>query len=111
MPNVPKKESKKPWIKYQDFAKQKRKTWKGNDHEDAAFYNSRAWRRLRLYILQGDPLCRECNKPATVVDHIEPIRLGGASMDPENLQPMCASCHNKKSRSERGRSKDEHTPS
>lgn len=103
MPNVPKKGSKKPWIKYQDWGKPKRQTWKGNEHEDASFYNSRAWRRLRAWTLAGEPMCRSCNKVATVVDHILPIRLGGERMDPENLQPLCASCHNKKSRSERGR--------
>ena len=103
MPNVPKKGSKKPWIKYQDLGKPKRQTWKGNEHEDASFYNSRAWRRLRAWTLAGEPMCRSCNKVATVVDHILPIRLGGDRMDPHNLQPLCASCHNKKSRSERGR--------
>ena len=103
MPNVPKKGSKKPWIKYQDLGKPKRQTWKGNEHQDASFYNSRAWRRLRAWTLAGEPMCRSCNKVATVVDHILPIRLGGERMDPENLQPLCASCHNKKSRSERGR--------
>ena len=103
MPNVPKKGSKKPWIKYQDLGKPKRQTWKGNEHEDASFYNSRAWRRLRAWTLAGEPMCRSCNKVATVVDHILPIRLGGERMDPNNLQPLCASCHNKKSRSERGR--------
>ena len=103
MPNVPKKGSKKPWIKYQDLGRPKRQTWKGNEHEDASFYNSRAWRRLRAWTLAGEPMCRSCNKVATVVDHILPIRLGGERMDPNNLQPLCASCHNKKSRSERGR--------
>jgi 5-methylcytosine-specific restriction endonuclease McrA len=107
MPNVPKKGSKKPWIKYQDLGKPKRQTWKGNDHEDASFYNSRQWRTLRAWVLAGEPLCRQCNKPAAVVDHIKPIRLGGERMDPANLQPLCSSCHNKKSRSERGLKKKE----
>jgi len=107
MPNVPKKGSKKPWIKYQDLGRPKRQTWKGKDHEDASFYNSRAWRKLRLYVLQYEPLCRTCKKVATVVDHIKPIRLGGSRMDEKNLQPLCASCHNKKSRSERGTKKKE----
>ena len=94
MPYVPKKGSNKPWLA-------KRKTFKGNQGEDADFYNSRDWRKLRAYVLAGEPLCRECTAVATVVDHITPIRLGGSKWSHENLQPMCTSCHNKKSRSER----------
>ena len=96
MPYIPKKGSVKPWLA-------KRKTFSGSDGPDADFYNSRDWRKLRAYILAGEPLCRECTAVATVVDHIKPIRLGGSKWSHENLQPMCASCHNKKSRSERGK--------
>ena len=96
MPYVPKKGSNKPWLA-------KRKTFKGNQGEDADFYNSRDWRKLRAYILAGEPLCRECTAVATVVDHITPIRLGGSKWSHEHLQPMCTSCHNKKSRSERNK--------
>lgn len=35
-------------------------------------------------------------KPADVVDHIVPIKKGGAELDESNLQPLCHSCHNKK---------------
>ena len=90
MPNLP-RGKRKPWI-----AKRK-PTFKGNDGPDADFYNSRPWRTLRKFILQGEPLCRECGVPASVVDHIRPISDGGARLDIENLQPMCARCHNKKS--------------
>jgi 5-methylcytosine-specific restriction endonuclease McrA len=31
------------------------------------------------------------------VDHITPLADGGAPFDHENLQPLCASCHNRKS--------------
>ena len=96
MPYIPKKGSAKPWLA-------KRKTFSGSDGPDYDFYNSRDWRKLRAYILAGEPLCRECTAVATVVDHIKPIRLGGSKWSHENLQPMCASCHNKKSRSERGK--------
>ena len=90
MPNIP-KGKRKPWI-----AKRK-STFKGNDGPDAAFYNSRTWRTLRKYVLMGEPLCRDCGKPATVVDHIRPISDGGARLDIENLQPLCFKCHNRKS--------------
>ena len=96
MPYIPKKGTPKPWMA-------KRQTFAGNKGEDSDFYNSRDWRKLRAYILSGEPLCRECSQVATVVDHIEPIRLGGSKWSHENLQPLCTSCHNKKSRSERGR--------
>ena len=90
MPNLP-RGKRKPWI-----AKRK-PTFKGNDGPDADFYNSRSWRTLRKFVLQGEPLCRECGVPASVVDHIRPISEGGPRLDIENLQPMCARCHNKKS--------------
>ena len=61
MPYIPKKGSPKPWMA-------KRKTFSGNTGEDADFYNSRDWRKLRAYILAGEPLCRECSAVATVVD-------------------------------------------
>ena len=95
MPYIPRKGTPKPWLA-------KRKTFAGNAGEDSSFYNSRDWRKLRLYILAGEPICRECTiAVANVVDHITPIRLGGSKWNHENLQPMCASCHNKKSSSER----------
>ena len=96
MPYIPKKGTPKPWIA-------KRKTFAGNKGANADFYNSRDWRKLRAFILAGEPLCRECSAVATVVDHITPIRLGGSKWSHENLQPLCAGCHNKKSRSEYGK--------
>lgn len=32
-----------------------------------------------------------------MVDHIQPIRFGGAALDMENLQSLCWSCHSAKS--------------
>jgi 5-methylcytosine-specific restriction protein A len=32
-------------------------------------------------------------KPAEMVDHITPIRLGGARFAASNLQPLCNACH------------------
>ena len=53
------------------------------------------WRRLRLLVLHRAPLCRECGRAATDVDHILPRRMGGTD-DMANLQPLCHSCHSRK---------------
>ncbi|WP_345783809.1 HNH endonuclease signature motif containing protein [Luteolibacter rhizosphaerae] len=34
--------------------------------------------------------------PAGHTDHIRPVRMGGAMYDPTNHQPLCHSCHSKK---------------
>jgi len=70
------------------------------------FYRSKAWRSLRESVLKERPLCRRCESlglivAATVVDHIQPIKTGGARFDWNNLQPLCVSCHNRKTSSEK----------
>lgn len=67
-----------------------------------AFYHSQAWKKKRQNFLIEHPFCEECRRQgrltrATLVDHIQPIRMGGALLDDENLQALCASCHSKKS--------------
>lgn len=64
-------------------------------------YFTSAWRNLREYFLSKNPLCIECAKAgyvteAQVVDHIKPVSEGGEMLDINNLQPLCAACHNKK---------------
>jgi 5-methylcytosine-specific restriction protein A len=60
-------------------------------------YDKQRWRRMRKIHLAGEPLCRQCGKPATEVDHIIPI-----SVDPAkrwswfNLQSLCRACHSRK---------------
>lgn len=67
-------------------------------------YNSR-WRRYREQYLREYPLCAECEKPtpATVVDHIIPHK-GNKQLfwDPDNHQPLCKSCHDRKTALEDG---------
>ncbi len=72
-------------------------------------YNSSPWQRLRKQVLTKQPLCVECLKvkritPATVVDHIKPHK-GDADLffDVSNLQPLCKSCHDRKTAKEDGR--------
>ena len=66
------------------------------------FYHSHAWKKKRQDFLIEHPFCEECRRQgrltkATLVDHIIPIGMGGATFDDENLQALCASCHGKKS--------------
>lgn len=67
-------------------------------------YTAPVWRKFRKAKLTENPLCRYCLEmepprytAATVLDHITPIREGGAEWDSDNLQSLCATCHNKKS--------------
>ena len=64
-------------------------------------YDAR-WRKARTAFLQRNPLCNECMKrgkitPATVVDHIIPLR-GDRKLfwDESNWQPLCKCCHDRK---------------
>jgi hypothetical protein len=56
------------------------------------------WERLRRKMLAGRPICATygCGARATMVDHIEPVRLAPhRRLDPSNLQPLCLPCHNR----------------
>lgn len=72
-----------------------------------SFYDSRAWRDLRAGQLAEFPLCKHCEAAgllvsATVADHIIERKNGGAELDSDNLQSLCASCHAKKTRRDGG---------
>lgn len=69
--------------------------------KEVGFYQSSNWRRLRANFLRLNPLCKACADrgqtiAAVVVDHITPIKEGGARLDKCNLQSLCVSCHNRK---------------
>lgn len=60
------------------------------------------WQKIRRAYLARFPLCVQCEREgrvtaATEVDHIRPLALGGTN-DTHNLQPLCKSCHSKKTR-------------
>jgi 5-methylcytosine-specific restriction protein A len=64
-------------------------------------YNTTAWRKLRALIIQENPICNNCKrKAASVADHVQPVRLNGEFWNYDNLQALCASCHNSKSAKE-----------
>lgn len=94
---LPKKEKKRYW------SPKPKKIW-SNTKSDFN-YQCRKWRNTSINFRIKNPLCIQCElkgiiKPATVTDHIKPITQGGDPWDFENMQPLCDSCHNKKSRSE-----------
>jgi 5-methylcytosine-specific restriction protein A len=53
------------------------------------------WQRLRLLVLNREPLCRMCHAPATDVDHFIPKSRGGDDSF-DNLQSLCHECHARK---------------
>ena len=68
---------------------------------EVGFYQSRQWRSVRAAFLREHPLCGACGVagrlvPAQVVDHVVPIKDGGARFEAANLQSLCVSCHNAK---------------
>lgn len=85
-------------VHMQEYLKNRDK-YRGNAHQRG--YNKQ-WQKARASFLDAHPFCAECLKngrhtPATVVDHIIPHK-GDKRLfwDRNNWQPLCASCHNKK---------------
>jgi len=69
---------------------------------NAKFYNSKTWKRLRLWHIRQQPLCVRCKEngravDADVVDHMHELRDGGSALDSNNLQSLCHHHHNRKS--------------
>ncbi len=78
-----------------------------NRPERHKIYSTSRWQKLREFKKHRSPLCEECLRhgivtPMTLVDHIIPIAEGGSPFDVENLQSLCAACHNKKHAEGRG---------
>lgn len=71
-------------------------------HQKAtAFYRTTEWRNTRAKVLRRHRFCTACAEAgkqtlAREVDHIKPIRDGGAPLDERNLQPLCRPCHTRK---------------
>jgi 5-methylcytosine-specific restriction protein A len=75
---------------------------------ELGFYQSAAWRAVRAAFLRDHPLCVQCAArgrvvAAVVVDHVVPIKDGGARFDMTQCQALCVSHHNAKSARERAR--------
>ena len=72
------------------------------------FYQSARWRAVRAAFLREHPVCAACAArgrvvAAVVVDHVVPVKDGGARFYPGNLQALCISDHNAKSARETAR--------
>lgn len=57
-------------------------------------YKTKEWSEYRLEFLTHNPKCYCCGQPARVVDHWRAHKGDTALFeDPENMIPMCKSCH------------------
>lgn len=64
-------------------------------------YSTSRWQKIRKIKLARNPLCEMCQSDgrtteAILVDHVEPVRDGGAMFDITNLQSLCNQCHDVK---------------
>jgi 5-methylcytosine-specific restriction protein A len=66
------------------------------------FYKTKAWQKCRSsYIAKVFGICEHCEGPGYIVDHIEEIKPENINdpditLNHDNLQYLCLSCHNKK---------------
>ena len=87
--------------------KQSTKQYNSNrDKENGKIYHNVKWRKTRALQLSKYPLCinfNDCYNVATIADHIKEVSDGGEHYSLDNLQSMCASCHNTKTNNERAK--------
>lgn len=69
----------------------------GKEGPHSELYRSGPWKRVRKVILLRDPRCMirgaKCSVISTEVDHIVPLSMGGAPLDPNNLRGACVPCN------------------
>lgn len=70
----------------------------------SAIYRTNQWKAVRLLAKRRDDFqCVQCGARGRLeVDHVKPIRDGGAPYDLDNLQSLCPTCHARKTRMEIG---------
>ncbi len=55
------------------------------------------WRKVRRAVLERDGfVCHWCFAPANTVDHVRPLAMAGARLDPANLVAACRSCNSRR---------------
>lgn len=92
-------EKPKRYPQYQPIVSQigKPQPTKRSEKRVNPFYKTAVWANLRRMVLERDPFCRICGlQKSDSVDHIVPLRAGGAMYDENNLQGLCHSCHSRK---------------
>lgn len=77
---------KEKWDRYRTVVERPTAVERGYDAE---------WRRVRDAFIKENPLCVDCGRPATEVDHIIALKDGGTH-DNMNLASRCTSCHSRK---------------
>ena len=57
--------------------------------------DARHWGRVRRAVLDRDGWrCRDCGRAGRLeVHHVQPLELGGAAFDLDNLRTVCFRCH------------------
>lgn len=64
---------------------------------DGRLYRTARWAKCRSIQLGREPICQGCKRePAEHVDHIVPVKKGGAFWQSSNWQSLCPSCHSEK---------------
>ena len=86
-----------------EVLKEKYNVKKVRKYEQGNVYNTRRWRRLSAKIRKENPICmnENCIFLSDDVDHIMPIKEGGAIWSDKNLMALCKSCHAIKSAKDR----------
>lgn len=91
----------------------KQRRYLATDSKYRAFYKTRAWRKLSRKILGNNPICVSCYekgviRPAQIADHrIELKDDWYRRLDENNIQAMCYACHNRKTREEKAKRKND----
>lgn len=68
-------------------------------HSQQGFYNTKAWKELRIMKLNLNPICEECERkgmvtPAQVINHIRPVTTHpDLKLELSNLESLCSYCH------------------
>jgi 5-methylcytosine-specific restriction endonuclease McrA len=72
-------------------------------------YSTKAWRSYSIERRSSNPVCGHCGRlypmNQLVVDHVIPVSFGGSFFDHRNHMVLCAVCHNKKTATEKKRSR------
>ena len=99
-PSKAKKSAIPKWVqdKYDDKEKE-REVKRTQNREGRNIYRTKRWNVERKLYIQQHPICEKCKRiglttEAKVLDHIIPIRSGGAIWDKDNWMALCRECDN-----------------